>query len=163
MKSLFLVRHAHAADEPDDHERGLTPHGVRAATQAGTYLAAAHCEPQVALLSTAARVTQTWQHIERELSATPKVEAEPELYLADLASMCSRVISIADSVDCALLVAHNPGVTELANWLTAAGPSDLLDRLHRGFAPAAVASLRLRVPAWSEISERCAEIRGYWD
>ena len=163
MKSLFLVRHAQAADEHDDHERVLTPRGVRSAIQAGIYLAAAHCEPQVALLSTAARVTQTWQHIERELSATPRVEAEPQLYLADLDSMCSQVNSIADSVDCALLVAHNPGVTELANWLTASGPSDLLDRLHRGFAPAAVASLGVRVSAWSEISERCAEIRGFWD
>jgi len=159
------MRHAHAAGEGDDHERALTPQGVRAAIQAGRYLAAAHCDPQVALLSPAVRVTQTWQHIAGELSVSPapRVEAEPQLYLADLDAMRSRLVSIPDTIDCALLVAHNPGVTELANYLTASGPSDLLDRLHRGFAPAAVASFAVSVSAWSDVSERCAELRGFWD
>lgn len=163
MKSLFLVRHAHAADGPDDHERALTPRGCRAAERAGKYLAAAHCEPQITLLSTAARVTQTWHHIQPQLSAKTKVDAEPLLYLAELDSLRAQLVSVSDSVECVLLLAHNPGVSELANWLTASGPSELIDRLQRGFAPAAVARLAVHVSAWTGLSERCAEIRGFWD
>ncbi len=163
MKSLWLVRHAHAVEGRDDHERALTPHGVEAAVQAGKYLAETQCEPQVALLSTAVRVTQTWQHIQSGLSTTPQVDADPLLYLAGLNSIRAQLTSIPDSVECVLLVAHNPGISELAMWLTAAGPSELIDRLQLGFAPAAVASLTVRVSKWSDIGERCAEILGFWD
>lgn len=163
MKSLFLVRHAHAAQGHDDHGRALTTRGVRAAVRAGKHLAEAHCEPQVALLSTAARVMQTWQYIQTELTATPRVEAEHSLYLADPDSMHAQLVSIPSSVECVLLVAHNPGISQLARWLTAAGPSQLVDRLERGFAPGAVAWLTLRASAWSDVNARSAEIRGFWD
>jgi phosphohistidine phosphatase len=163
MKNLFLVRHAHAADGHADHERALTTRGERAAIRAGKHLAEAHCEPQLALLSTAVRVMQTWQHIQAELPATPRVEAERSLYLADPDSMHVQLVSIPDSVECVLLVAHNPGISQLARWLTATGPSELVDRLQRGFAPGAVASLTFRVPAWADVNARSAEIRGFWD
>ena len=163
MKNLFLVRHAHAADGSNDHERALTTLGERAADQAGRVLAEARCEPQLALLSTALRVTQTWQRIENQLSATPRVESERSLYLADLDSMQAQLISIPDAVECALLVAHNPGISQLASWLVAAGGSELSDRLRRGFAPGAVAALTFRVAAWSEVGTRSAEVRGFWD
>ena len=163
MKNLFLVRHAHAAEGHDDHERTLSRRGQRAAARAGKCLVEAACEPQVVLLSSAVRVMQTWQQIETQLPVTARVEAERSLYLADLESMAERLGSIHDSVECALLVAHNPGISQLAKWLTAAGPGEWVDPLERGFAPGAVAKLTFRVAAWADVSERCAEIQGFWD
>ena len=124
MKNLLLVRHGHAAEGRDDHERRLTPHGERAAVRAGKNLAEAHCEPELALLSTAVRVTQTWEHIQSQLSTDCRVEAQRSLYLADRDSIHTQLVSIPDSVECALVVAHNPGISQLARWLIAEGPSD---------------------------------------
>jgi phosphohistidine phosphatase len=163
MKNLLLVRHGHAAEGRDDHERALTPHGERAAVRAGKNLAEAHCEPELALLSTAVRVTQTWEHIQIQLSTNCRVEAQRSLYLGGRDSIHTQLVSIPDSVECALVVAHNPGISQLASWLIAESPADLVERLQRGFAPGEVASLTLRVTAWSDVGTRCADISGYWE
>ncbi len=163
VKSLVLVRHAHAADGRDDHERELTRRGRRAAVEAGKFLARVGCEPQLVLLSTAARVAQTWQHIREELSGTPRVEADRSLYLADVDSMHAQFASIPPEIESVLVVAHNPGITELADWLASSAPSETSDRMRRGFPPAAVASLALDLDEWSDIAAHCAEVRDFWN
>jgi len=163
MKELFLVRHAHAAAGTDDHARPLSPEGERVAERAGRHLADAGCTCQLALLSSALRVTQTWERIRAALPAIPRVETLRSLYLADVEEMHARLLSLPDSVGSAVIVGHNPGISRVATWLISTGPDELVDRLQRGFAPGGVAALALRVPNWGAVGARCGELRGFWD
>jgi len=163
VKNLILVRHAKAADGRDDHERPLKPRGQRDARRAGAFLARADCRPQLVLLSTAVRVTQTWQQIADELGATARVESGRDLYLADVDSMHARLVEIPSDVDTVLLVGHNPGITELADWLARRDPSEASNRLRGGFGTAAVAWLTLDLAEWSDITAHRADVRAFWD
>ena len=57
-----------------------------------------------------------------------------------------------------LLVGHNPGIADLAEWLATGDDSPAHERLRRGFPPAALAVLSLDVPGWSATSPRCAHL-----
>ena len=163
MKHLILVRHGHAEQSHGDHGRPLSARGEQAATDAGKYLAQAGPLPQIALLSSALRVKQTWAKIGAELSHSPRVEIERSLYLSDVDAMNAQILAVPESTDCAVLVAHNPGITDLAIWLTATGVGELVERLGQGFAPAAVAFLALDIAEWADTRSRCAEIQSFWE
>lgn len=76
---LTLVRHAQAGYGRGDHDRPLTPAGVRQARELGALLGKEGVEVALILHSTAARATQTAQQIGR---AYPDAQllAEDELY-----------------------------------------------------------------------------------
>ena len=70
MKTLLLLRHAKSSwGEPglDDHDRTLSPRGVRAAELVAVYLAQRSPQPAFALASTARRALDTLEPIRRRL------------------------------------------------------------------------------------------------
>jgi len=140
MDRLILLRHAKAeSDAPsgDDFDRPLAPRGRREAKAMGERLAAMGALPDVALVSPALRTRETWEIADEALS-TAQVRFEPALYNAD-AGMIRRLADAAGGV--VLVVAHNPGLQELAVRLLRDGraPAAYLARAQRAFPPAAVA------------------------
>ncbi len=164
MKTLLLLRHAEAAGrEPGagDAERRLTAAGRRDAERLGAWLRARFGPPGLVLCSAARRARETLEAL--ALPATAQVLHEPDLYLAGPDALLERVGEIpllaeAAAPEVALLVGHNPGIAELAEWLAAVDDSPERRRLRAGFPPAALAALGLELDDWSGASPRCARL-----
>jgi phosphohistidine phosphatase len=142
MDRLILLRHAKAeSDAPsgDDFDRPLAPRGRREAKAVGVQLAALGYAPDLALVSPALRTRETWE-IAAEALGEAEVRFDPALYNADAGTI--RRIAEAAGVrhGTVVVVAHNPGLQELAVRLLheGAAPADYLARAHRHFPPGAV-------------------------
>jgi len=167
MKTLLLLRHADAVrKEPGggDHERGLSEAGLRAARRLGEWLAREGTLPAQVLCSSARRARDTLEALALPRAEPAGFHFERGLYLAGADTLLDRVAALGENpdddaaADCALLVGHNPGIADLAEWLATGGDSPAHERLRRGFPPAALAVLTLDVPDWSATSPRCAHL-----
>lgn len=130
MKTLILMRHAKAVRQwqaEDDRERGLTDRGRDEASLTAGALAARGLTPDVTLYSPAARTRETWE-IARPLLPPARATAVESLYMA-APDEIEQIAAEADG-DITLVVAHNPGVKDLARWYVSAG----FDHDHAGAA-----------------------------
>lgn len=115
MKRLILMRHAKT--EPwtegiDDHGRALTPNGHEAATAVALGLKARGWIPTRAIISSARRTRETWQHLSAVFDAC-EMHVEEGLYLAGERGI-SEFVSEAADTDTLLIVGHNPGMHDLS-------------------------------------------------
>jgi uncharacterized protein (DUF952 family)/phosphohistidine phosphatase SixA len=138
MQRLILLRHAEAeiSASGGDFNRSLTARGRREAFAAGQALAAAGLIPDLVLLSPSARTVQTWDAVAQALPPA-RVQSDPDLYHADAEGLLAA--AEAANGDAIMLVAHNPGLHQLALELTGIPDSGGMARL-RTFAPAAAAA-----------------------
>jgi phosphohistidine phosphatase len=130
---VILVRHAHA-DWPDYHgrdfERPLTPRGSADAARTAAAIKAAGLAPAVLLVSPALRTRQTAAIIAAALGLSDDCTQFVEsLYNASAQGLEAELRRSAPNGDTIMLVAHNPGISELGRQLAG-------DRRTRPFAPA---------------------------
>jgi len=143
MDRLILLRHAKAEGEApsgDDFDRPLAPRGRREALAMGERLAAMGVRPDMALVSPALRTRETWELVEAALPGA-KVRFEPGLYNAEAGAIRRLVEAAGEPGGAVIVVAHNPGLQDLAVRLLREGaaPAAYLARAQRAFPPAAVA------------------------
>lgn len=143
MDRLILLRHAKAESEApsgDDFDRPLAPRGRREAKAVGVQLAALGYSPDLALVSPALRTRETWE-IAAESLDEAEVRLDPALYNADAGTIRRIAEATGAAHRTVVVVAHNPGLQELAVRLLADGaaPADYLARAMRHFPPGAVA------------------------
>ena len=117
------------------------------------------------LCSTARRARDTLEALSLPRGEPGRFRFERDLYLASADALLDRVAALGEEPepggDPVLLVAHNPGIADLAEWLVAGGDAASLERLRRGFPPAALAVLALDVADWSETAPRCARLTAF--
>jgi phosphohistidine phosphatase len=120
MIRLALVRHAKSdwsSPGLDDHDRPLNPRGERDAPAMAARLAATGFRPDVIVSSTALRARMTAQPFADEFDLP--VVLERRLYAAPGSTLLRAVQDIgAGGAASVLLVAHNPGITDLAYGLS---------------------------------------------
>lgn len=117
MKTVYLLRHAKSSwSEPHeaDHERPLNRRGRKAAKAMGLYLYGLLSPPGLVLASTARRVSETLDRIQRPFSQPMPVQWDLCLYLATADHLLLRLLSTSSNTDSVLIIAHNPGLHELA-------------------------------------------------
>lgn len=120
MITLVLVRHAKSDwDNPDlsDHDRPLNKRGRRDAPAMAARLADAGLQPDLILSSTAVRARTTADALAAALDAN--VTPVPELYGASADTLLSR--AAGSRSHCVVVVAHDPGMTDLADELSGGG------------------------------------------
>jgi phosphohistidine phosphatase len=119
-RRLILLRHA-KSDWPDvpDRDRPLAKRGRRDAPRIGRWLHEHGYQPDVVVVSDAARTRQTWDLVAPELGGSPAVRFEPRAYAASALSLLYLVQELPDRYRTALLIAHNPGLSDLATSLAA--------------------------------------------
>jgi phosphohistidine phosphatase len=115
------MRHADARwQDPglSDLERPLNRRGSAAAEAMARRLAVLSLVPDLLLVSPARRTQQTGEIVARELSLPARlVLSEEALYLASAADLLKVVQATGPRVTHLLVVAHNPGVSELVQQL----------------------------------------------
>ena len=148
MRQLILMRHAQAqASSPSggDRERALSPAGRAQAIAIGQALRARGVTPDLAIVSAARRTRETWAGLAEGLETDAEPESlvvEAALYNANAMTLRRHVEGAEDRCDTLVLIAHNPGVHQLAfELLSEGGASEqILDRVRIGFAPATAAA-----------------------
>ena len=148
MKTLVLVRHAKSAwGDPTlaDHDRPLNDRGRRDAPEMGRRLRERGVAPDAILSSTAARARSTAEAIADELGAANGVLALDErLYGSSPETILEVVAEVDDDLTTVLVVAHDPGMSDLANRLS--GDIDHMPTC-------GVAEFRFAAWSWSDIGD----------
>ena len=113
------MRHTHAewASGQDDHARALSARGQDEARRLGSWLKKSGHVPGHALVSDAKRTRQSFA----ALALTCGADEMAELYLAECTSLRAAIHAQSQS-DNLLLVAHNPGIAEVASNLVKTPP-----------------------------------------
>lgn len=116
-KRLLVLRHAQAGHTftGDDHSRTLTEKGQRHSREVGRWLLESQLWPEATIVSDAMRARQTFIWIADELgdkAATPYLD--DRLYMASSRTMCSVINETPEAVQTLLVIAHMPGVQDLA-------------------------------------------------
>jgi len=119
-RRLILLRHA-KSDWPDlpDRDRPLAKRGRRDAPRIGRWLHEHGYQPDVVVVSAATRTRQTWDLVAPELGGSPAVHFEPRAYAASALTLLYLAQELPARYRTAMLIAHNPGLSELAASLAA--------------------------------------------
>jgi phosphohistidine phosphatase len=117
-RRLMLLRHA-KSDWPDvpDHDRPLAKRGKHDAPLVGRWLRDHGYLPEVVVCSDARRTRQTWKLVARELGGSPAVRFDPRAYAASGMTLLYLARELPAACRSALLIGHNPGVSDLARSL----------------------------------------------
>jgi phosphohistidine phosphatase len=161
MHTLYVLRHAKSSWEDEtltDHERTLSPRGIRDAKRIAKHLGTLQSPPDVVLCSTAVRTRQTLDLVSSSLGDAA-VHVEEGLYGAPADALLERVRGIPESAHSALVIGHNPGLEDLVLLLAPTGP--LRTEVSAKFPTSALATLALANQTWNEIHEGSAELVGY--
>ncbi len=154
MKHLLLMRHAKSSwKDPalSDFDRPLNGRGRRTAPRMGALLSSTTHYPQVILCSTAQRAQQTASLIIASLSTKPVLLLEESLYAASAQGILQAVSQTDDRCMSLLVIAHNPGLEELASELD----GDFCDAL----PTASVVDIECDISHWQEISPECGQVQ----
>ena len=146
VKTLVLMRHAKSSwDSPGlvDHDRPLNDLGRQDAPRMGRRLLERGIEPDVIITSTAKRARSTAELVAGELG-TParRIIADERLYAASVDTMLRVIRSLDDRIASAMLVGHNPEMTELATRFSKAAEA---------MPTAAVAVFTFEAASWADV------------
>ena len=147
MRRLILFRHAMAeprAPSGEDIDRPLAAAGRSDAALMGQVLARQGLTPDLVLVSRARRTQETWDCL---AGAFPKARARicDDLYNASAEEIVAEVQAVAEEAATLMVVAHNPGLHELAIELmldAAASPLEV-DRVAARFPTATAAAFQM--------------------
>ncbi|MDX1405902.1 MAG: histidine phosphatase family protein [Woeseiaceae bacterium] len=121
MKTLTLLRHAKSSwKDPGliDHDRPLNKRGKRDLPIMGERIRQAGVRPSLIISSTAVRAWRTAKGIADAISYPREfLQREQQLYHAGVERMLKVLAQQDPGFNSIMLVAHNPGLTDFANYL----------------------------------------------
>ena len=149
-KQLSIIRHAKSDWSAGcrDFDRSLNDRGYSDAQLIGKYLVTNKQRFDRVYCSKANRARLTLQQLNHYLKLSEdSICYEQSLYLASVIHLVSFIEQFNDQDQHIALIAHNPGLTELCNFLTG-------DRLSN-LPTCAVYSIQLHVDEWKTIGAEC--------
>jgi len=172
-RTLWLLRHAKAVTDPppggSDFDRVLAPRGRRDAAALG-HLFAGHGEglgpalkgvprPAVALVSPAARTAATAELVLADVVEPPERRLDHELYGADPEEVLAFLRALADDIDSAMVVGHNPTVHSLSQRLLAARDKKGQSvAVRHGFPTCALGVYTFPTARWADVATGAAKL-----
>ena len=121
MKILTIIRHAKSSwNHPDlsDRQRPLNSRGERDAPVMGKRIVDHGIRPSLIITSPATRAWTTAKVIAAKIGyPTEFLQREETLYLASLDDLLGAVVAQDAGFNSLMVVGHNPGLTEFANFL----------------------------------------------
>lgn len=152
MKKIYLLRHAQAlpADGIKDIKRTLSPNGMQDAKALGKYMLKKEYKPDFILCSPSTRTRQTCENVMQSIGETKK-EYPEILYNGSAGDILNLIQNVNDDYNSVLVVAHIPGIFEIAVRLIGAGNPSLLSRLNQGYLPGALSVLECDIESFFAI------------
>ena len=160
MRRLLILRHSKATPSSgrDDYDRTLTERGREDARHVGSYIASHDMVPDVVLFSSAARTRETAEAAMAGWPASARWFSENGLYEATRHFILTVIQGLTDDAASAMIVGHNPGMSEIANYLAGSGAESDRLRMAAKFPTSALAVLDFSVARWSEITPRSGRL-----
>jgi len=161
MKRLLLLRHAKSARPAGvaDHERPLARRGIEDARQMGAYLKQETLFPDLVLVSTSVRTRQTWDLVAPALGEVASVRFERAIYDADSPPGLEALVRQApQAANALLMIGHNPGFEDFAQWLIGHGDRYALARMREKFPTCALAVLDVQSQDWAAFKKGAARL-----
>lgn len=149
-KEIILIRHGKACSLDAFHkdiDRVLMERGVNDGYRVAEILIEKGVKPDIILTSPAARANHTALIFSRALNTgTEIVKIKKEFFHCSDETFLNDIYSLPDNINSVMIVAHNPGITDLAYELTKGGTS---------FLPTSgVAVIQFDTDTWPEISRK---------
>lgn len=154
MKTLYLLRHAKSSkDNPalKDFERPLAERGIRDLPVIAERFKSKKGRVDCIICSPAVRTKITAKMFaERVGFPSDEIGSNPELYFAGSNMFLKAASLLDDEYDAAMLVGHNPAITEFANEMAG---GDI-----KNIPTCGLVQLALPIDAWAEIEFSSAEL-----
>jgi len=157
MKTLYLLRHADTVPSAPplmgDHERFLSPKGTGDAATVGKYMQEHNMYPDFVLSSSSVRTIQTSRIIFGTLFHREGTRVashfDRKLFHASADEITREIRSMNDSINKLMLVAHNPGVGDLAYSL---GKIE-------GYSPGTLSVYSVECDHWADFSPKTVKLK----
>ena len=159
MRQLLLLRHAKSAwDDPalSDHARPLNGRGRRAAAAMAGAMRSLGLRPELVLVSSSRRTLQTLDGL-GPLDGPPRVEPTDDLYLAPWTRLLDTLREVPEEVRSVMLIAHNPGLHDLALNLAAPGAGAPGEALAEAYPTATLAEFAVE-ESWAALGPQRARL-----
>lgn len=154
MKKLIVVRHAKSSwDFPgmDDHDRPLNNRGKKSAPEMGRRLAKRNIKPEIIITSSAKRAAATARRIAEEIAfPVGDIRKEPVFYHGSIGNIVAVLQSVNDDINNVMIFGHNPGLTDLVNFLTG---SDIYN-----IPTCGIAEIEFDILSWSMVGKNGGEL-----
>lgn len=160
MKTLYVIRHAKAVAHdaaPTDFERALSQRGHSDAARVATRVALEFPAPDVMLVSTAQRTSETARYfIEAWNLGAGSVQREPRVYDAPLRMLMKLVESLPSGAASSAIVGHNPGLSDLVSYLVTGR--------HGNLSTCEVAAIEMpAATSWDEVAAGTGRLRATYE
>jgi len=113
-RTLILMRHAAAGSAPRDHDRPLTPDGVRVATDAGRWIRGNLAPVDFVLCSSATRTRQTLSSTGLATATAADTVFSDELYGGGVDEILEQVAAAPAAARMLLVIGHAPTIPSTA-------------------------------------------------
>ena len=156
MKTLYLVRHAHAENKNTrtDFLRELDAEGKSEALKIANLFISKNIQPQLIVSSNAERTLQTSNIIAEKIQyPSGQIIADARLYTADEAQYLVILKEMNNSVDSLMITGHNPSISEFAHALTG--------QFSENMATSSCVKIQFNTDDWSGISWRSGKLIEY--
>jgi phosphohistidine phosphatase len=150
IKTLILVRHSKAQNREssvNDFERSLTTEGKADSIKMANFLIKTGIKPDLIVTSSAERAFETAM-LFADIFKTPEkdITATRKLYYCSAKTILDQIYGLPKTVDCIMIVAHNPGISDLNRGLSS-GKSFFMDNTQ-------VTILEYNMEYWYQIDEQ---------
>ena len=153
MKTLYLVRHAKSSwkyPDLDDFERPLNKRGRKNAPLMGKLLKKLNVNPDIIVSSPANRAATTARMLAAKINyPLENIQYSEILYEFSEGALIQILKRIDDCVAKAMIVGHNPGLNNMANYLG--------NRQISNIPTAGVYCLDLNIASWTKIGQNCGK------
>jgi len=163
VRVLYLLRHAKSDwSDPDlyDEDRPLAPRGRKATERMSAFITDAGIRPALVLCSPALRTRQTLDGIAGALGDEADVWMEDALYGAGANELRERLRHLPPAVPSVMVIAHNPGLQDLALGLAGGGNAGAVARMGEKFPTAALATLHIP-GGWKSLKGGAATVTAF--
>jgi len=166
MKYLYIIRHAKAEQHvtgKEDYDRNLSNKGRERALKLSKWLNSTSSKIEKFICSSSLRTIQTAEIINNELLEKVTINVESKLYGASEEEILNYLIFLDDSINSIALVGHEPGLRQLAIYLTGGYSKGLEDVLNKHFSTSSAFVIVMNIKRWDQISERIGILSHYYD
>jgi len=154
MKTIYLARHAKSSWDNlqlEDFERPLNNRGRRDAPFIGSVLKKLKIKPDAIISSPATRASTTARIIANNISyPLEHIYYNEIIYGASDIELVDLIGSILETTKSAMIVGHNPGLTDLANYLTKENIVNI--------PTCGVFGVKIDIDNWKKINHNCGKL-----
>ena len=164
MRRLILFRHAKAeaaAPGQKDLARALIERGRKDAARIGAYMATHALTPDRVMVSPARRTQETWKHLSSAFKPAPAATTIERLYEATPHAILAAIKDAPASAHTLLVVAHNPGLHDIALMLIASGDVDARERLTEKLPTSGLVIVDFAVDDWNRLNPQSGRLERF--